>query len=83
MLSQLIRFEFATKGVSSQHPASIRSYLIVSVLVILHHVFYLRLQTYTTLLEVVSNSVGIGLTSIQSGVAVWLFVIFYKRTKII
>jgi hypothetical protein len=64
ILSQLIKFEFATKGVNNCHPESIRAYIIISLFVILSYVFFLKLQTYVTLLEVITNSVGIGYATV-------------------
>lgn len=83
VLTQLIRFEFARKAVNNRDGDNMRSYLIVSVLVVLAYVFFLRLQTYVTMLEVLTNSVGIGWTAIQIGLALWLVVIFYKKGKIV
>lgn len=83
ILSQFYRFSFATKGVNNRHPESIRAYLIVSLFLLLSYIFFLRLQTYVTLLEIVTNSVGLGLTAVEFGVAIWLFVIFDRKRKIV
>jgi len=81
--TQLIRLEFARKGVNNRDGDNVRNYIIVSLLVVLSYVFFLRLQTYVTILEVITNAFGIGWTAIETGIAVWLVVIFYKKGKIV
>lgn len=83
VLTQFVRFELARKGVNNRDGDSIRNYIIVSAMVVLAYIFFLRLQTYVTMLEVLTNSVGIGWTAVQLGIAVWLVVIFYKKGKIV
>lgn len=81
--TQLIRFELAKRGVNNRDGDSIRNYIIVSALMLLAYIFFLRLQTYVTMLEVLTNSVGLSWTLIQMGLAVWLVLIFYKKSKIV
>lgn len=83
ILCQLIKYEKARQGVNNRHPESIMAYIIISVFILLNYFFFLLLQTYVTMIEVIMNGVGVGYTLLEIGFAVWLFLIFYRKRKIV
>lgn len=80
VITQVIRYLIIQRGILDKNPSAILFYIILTVFIIPQYVFFLRLQTYSLLIDVVINCVGIGFNVIELGLAVWVWKVF-KRKK--
>ena len=80
VITQVIRYLIVERGILDKNPTAIIFYIILTVFIIPQYVFFLRLQTYSLLIDVIINSVGVGLNVIEIGLAVWVWQVF-KRKK--
>ena len=76
ILTQVIRYFTVEKGVVDKDPKSIVFYIIMTVFIIPQYVFFLRLQTYVLLVEVVINWIGIAFSIMQIGLGIWVWKVF-------
>jgi hypothetical protein len=60
VLTQVIRYLIVEKGILDKNPSAILFYIILTIFIIPQYVFFLRLQTYSLLIEVVINFIGLG-----------------------
>jgi len=80
VITQVIRYMIVQRGILDKNPSAILFYIILTVFIIPQYVFFLRLQTYSLLIDVVINCVGIGFNAIELGLAVRVWKVF-KRKK--
>ena len=79
ILTQVIRYFTVEKGVVDKDPKSIVFYIIMTVFIIPQYVFFLRLQTYVLLIEVVINWIGIAFSIMQIGLGIWVWKVFQRK----
>lgn len=79
LITQVIRYFIVEKSILDKSPSAMVFYIILTVLTIPQYVFFLRLQTYVLLIEVVINWVGIGFNIMESGLAVWVWRVFQRK----
>lgn len=79
ILTQVIRYFTVEKGVVDKHPRSIVFYIIMTLFIIPQYVFFLRLQTYVMLIEVVINWIGIAFNVMQIGLGIWVWNVFQRK----
>ncbi len=82
ILTQVIRYFTVEKGVVDKDPKSIIFYIIMTVFIIPQYVFFLRLQTYVLLIEVVINWIGIAFSIMQIGFGIWVWKVFQRKKNI-
>lgn len=80
VLTQVIRYLIVQRGTLDKNPSAILFYIILTVFIIPQYVFFLRLQTYSLLIDVVINFVGLGFNVLEIGLAFWVWKVF-KRKK--
>lgn len=81
-LTQVVRYFIVERAVLDKNPSAILFYIILTIFIIPQFAFFLRLQTYCLLIEVVINSVALGFNTIEIVLAVWVWKVF-KRKKTI
>ncbi len=82
VLTQVIRYFIVEKGILDKNPSAILLYLIITAFIIPQYVFFLRLQTYALLIEVVINWIGIAFNIMQIGLGVWVWRVFQRKKNI-
>jgi hypothetical protein len=80
ILAQVIRNMTIEQAVLNKSPKHALVYIILTIFVIPCYVFFLRLQTYCLLIDVIINWIGIGFCVVQTLLSIWVWIIF-KRKK--
>ncbi len=83
ILTQVMRYQLLQNGILDKQPSLIMFMMIITVFIIPNYIFFLRLQTYVLLIEVVINSIGIIFNVIQIILAFWVWRVFkIKKSRL-
>lgn len=80
ILAQVIRNLTIEQAVLNKSLKHTLVYIILTIFIIPCYVFFLRLQTYCLLIDVIINWIGIGFSVLQILLAIWVWIVF-KRKK--
>jgi hypothetical protein len=81
VLTHLLRWDLARRGVSDKQAKFIVMYLVGSIFVLLSYIFELRLQTYVVLAEVITNWTGIGIVILEIISAIWVLKVLQHKKQ--
>lgn len=81
-LTQLMRYNIATKAIHSKQPKYMIIYMVGSLFVILSFIFELSLQTYVTLWEIITNAVGLLLILFELIAGAWVLKVMQRKKQI-
>jgi hypothetical protein len=79
LLTQIIRYYIIQRGILDNKPKLIIFYIVLIVFIIPQYVFFLRLQTYVLLIEVVINWIGIAFNIMELFLAIWVLKVFQRK----
>lgn len=82
ILTQSIKYLIVEKAILDKHPNSIIFYIVLTIFIIPQYVFFLRLQTYVLLIEVVINWIGIVFNVMEIGLGIWVWKVFQRKNNI-
>lgn len=82
LLTQVIRYFIVEKAILDKNPSSVILYIILTIFIIPQYVFFLRLQTYALLIEVVINWIGISFNIMEIGLGIWVWKVFQRKKNI-
>jgi hypothetical protein len=82
ILAQIIRNIIIEKAVLNNSPKHAFGYIILSIFVIPCYVFFLRLQTYSLLIDVIINWIGIAFCASQIILSIWIWIVFRRNKSI-
>ena len=80
ILAQIMRNVIIDQAVLNNSPKHALGYIVLSIFIIPCYVFFLRLQTYSLLIDVIINWIGLGFCISQLLLSIWVWIV-YKRDK--
>ena len=83
ILTQVFRYNLLQNGILNKQPSLIMFMIILTVFIIPNYIFFLRLQTYVLLVQLIINSLGIIFNVIEICLALWVWKVFKRKKSLL